>query len=170
MLYVTLAEVRKYLNTSNVTNDDELTDFADAAEARVLKLCGPSAVAGSATRTITPSSSGTVVLPAAPVSAVTSVVDAAGNALPYVPYLEAGLLTVHARGPVTVTYTTGASIPVALIRTAILMVLGRLWETQRGNSPANYQGAEGETFTPGLQGILSEAAALLGVNDAPVIA
>lgn len=171
MQFVTLSELRAHLNVSSNANDAELGEIGAAAEAKVLELTGPVSAAGSVSETAFPVD-GMVVLNAAPVTSVTSVVDGGGTPVAFSADLAAGVLRVTAASgyayfnrPVTVTYVTPGSFDPAQIRWAVKMVAARMWETQRGNTPAVLQGGEESTFTPGLQGILSEVRAWLGLDS-----
>ncbi len=164
MRFVTMHDARAHLNLTNSTPDDEVFAFAETADAKVAEIIGAMQAAGTRTVTRAPYR-GEVVLPESPVSDVIAVTGS--NGLPVTNWtadLAAGLLYVNDWGPVTVTYTVTAQagVPAPLTRTATLMILARMWETQRGASPSPLQGGGDPTFTPGLQGILGEVRALLG--------
>ncbi len=158
MQFVTLTDVRAHLNiTGGAEHDNELSRMAEAAEQTVLDISGP--VGGDVTVTLSPSRSGLVLLPDQPVAAVTAVTSG-GQPVSFTARPDAGLVSVSTTSPVTVTYTRDSSRR-EQVRIAVLMVTDRLWETQRGRSPSPLQGGGEPTFTPGLQGILSEVRALL---------
>lgn len=161
MLYVTLPEAKLHLNKTSSADDVEITDLTNAAEQTVLGMTGPIAAAGPVVETQVPYR-GTVLL-AGPATSITSVVDEWSTPVAVTDYtvdLAAGVIEGIPRwGAVTVTYVAKGS-PLDVVRTAIFMVLGRLWETQRGNAPALPAG-EGPVFTPGMGGIITEVRALL---------
>jgi len=172
VLYVTLSEVKANLNITTSANDDELTDMADAAEGAVLAMSGPVSLSATVTETVWPYN-GVAVLSSAPVASIASVTTSGGTPVTYTANLGAGLLDVSTIWyptrdlPLTVTYTPQPRTTAAQVRMAVLMVTARLWETQRGNTPAILQGGEQEVFTPGLQGILAEARGILGLGSRP---
>jgi hypothetical protein len=157
---VDLTEAKAHLNITGSASDDEITDLLDSATERVRELAQVYDV-GTYTELLWVSG-GSVNLSHTPVVAVTSVTSA-GEAITGTTVNSYGLLSgLSGWRQVTVTYTAGTAVPEARVHTAILMVTARLWETQRGGASGPLGSADGQVFTPGLQGILGEVRALLG--------
>jgi hypothetical protein len=157
-MIATLADARAHLNLTSTANDNELQAFLDAAEELVSEESHTYEVASYTE--VRPVDLGVAFLSHTPVVSVTSV-TAYGETLTgwtVHPYGAVSGLSA-CRGEVTITYTAGTALPAARVRAAVLMVVQRLWETQRG---ALRVGGEDSTFTPGMQGILGEIRALLG--------
>lgn len=167
---VSLLDAKAYLNIpdSDTMSDGEVQDFLDSATELVREETRDY---GQQTYTETvPVYDGEALLSHTPVAGVASVVSAvSGESITGWSVDSWGRLTglpwwgalLYWRR-ITVTYTAGNPIPTARMATATLMVLGRLWQSQRGNAPTVLQGADGAVFTPGMQGILAEVRALLG--------
>lgn len=156
-----LSEVKAHLNITSSTNDSELSDFLDSATDLVNEIANTSPVQ-TYTETLW-ADRGAVFLSHIPVVAVTSVVSAGETLTGWTMYPHGAITDLGGSREVVVIYTAGVATPSARVHTAILMVVARLWETQRGNAPAtSLQGGEGPAFTPGLQGIIAEVQALLG--------
>lgn len=156
-----LSQVKAHLNITSSTNDSEISDFLDSATELVNEIAFASPVQ-TYTETLW-ADRGAVFLSHIPVVSVTSVVSAGETLTGWTMYSYGAITDLGGAREVTVVYTAGVVTPSARVHTAILMVVARLWETQRGNAPAtSLQGGEGPTFTPGLQGIISEVNALLG--------
>lgn len=155
---VSLTDVKKHLNLTSTSNDDELLSLIDTAEEIVRAEARQFDVATYAeTLWVT---GGYVILSHTPVQAVTSVTSA-GETITGTTFTASGLLEgLRGWREVAVTYTAGHPVPSARAYTATLMVAARLWETQRGPSPVTP--TEEPTFTPGMQGILGEIRAVLG--------
>src|SRR5215217_5624204 len=155
-----LSQVKAHLNITSTASDDELADFLDAATELVNEMVNTSPVQAY-TETLWVDR-GAVFLSHTPVVSVTSVVSAGETLTGWTMNPYGAITDLTGWREVVVTYAAGTAAPSARVHTAILMVTGRLWETQRGNTPTILQGGEGPVFTPGLQGILSEVRALLG--------
>lgn len=171
MTIATLEDLKRHLNMTSSANDDELLDFLDSAEELVREEARVSDVQ-SYTETAEVIGDA-VVLSHFPVVAVSSV-TVPGETITGWSFSQygsyGGLTGFRGRRYVTVTYTAGTAVPQSRVRTAVLMVAARLWESQRGNTPSALQGGDAPTFTPGLQGILGEVRALLGGGSLGVVA
>ncbi len=166
MAVVSFDQVKAHLNITGTASDEELVGFLDSAEELVRQeaaVYDPQ----SYTETVVVDG-GVAILSHTPVISLTSV-TAPGETITGATVSRYGLLRgVRGWREVTVTYTAGTAVPSARVHTAVLMVVSRLWETQRGTSPTPLQGDDA-TFTPGLQGILSEVRALLGASGLGVV-
>ncbi len=163
MALVSLDEMKAHLNIVGTTHDEELVGFLDSADELVRQEASVYAPQ-SHTETVRVDA-GVAILSHAPLISLTSV-TAPGETITGATASRYGLLRgVRGWREVTVTYTAGTEVPPARIRTATLMVTARLWETQRANTPVGGD----PTFTPGLQGILSEVRALLGPGGLGVV-
>ncbi len=163
MAVVSLNEMKAHLNIAGTSHDEELVGFLDSAEELVRQEASVY-VPQSYTETLKVDN-GVAILSNTPVISLTSV-TAPGETITGATVSRYGLLRgVRGWREVTVTYTFGTPIPPARVRTAVLMVTARLWETQRGSTPVG----DDPTFTPGLQGILSEVRALLGATGSGVV-
>lgn len=155
---VSLADVKKHLNLTTVTNDDELRAFVSAASETIEGLVGP---VSRRTFTETLDASGpVVVLSHPPVIEVTAISEWTGTTgYPLTPQPtgdstvdsygydlngDAGLLFRRTSGyagtwvtgprSVTVTYTAGRTTVPAAIRLATLKLVKHMWGDQRGAS------------------------------------
>ena len=162
-----LADVKAHLNITSSANDDELSDFLDSALELVNEEVGVSAPQ-SYTETLTVDG-GMAILSHTPVTAVASVTSFGDPVTGYTFDSYGRLMGLTGWRRIVVTYTAGTTAQSARAHTATLMVTKRLWESQRGNTPTILQGGEEPTFTPGMQGILSEIRALLGDTGSGVV-
>lgn len=133
-LIVSLAEAKAHLNITSTRNDVELLMYLEAATAVIEAHVG-----AVVPRTLTETVYGRL-LSHAPALAVTAV-DHGGVAYTgtYVLNSPAGLLDGVPYGA-TVTYTVGRTPIPAAIRLAALVVVARMWETQRGSQPLPVSG------------------------------
>lgn len=130
----TLADLKSHLNITDPSQDSELLTMLDAAVDVVEGYVGE---LDSASVTETHYGGGTVlVLRRPPVLSVTSVTMNGAATTAYVLDGAAGLLRGQFSGDTVVTYTTGRAVVPPAVRLAVLVVAGRLWETQRGNAPS----------------------------------
>lgn len=135
---VSLAEVRAHLNITTKTNDSELIALVGAAVEVIGDYVGTPLVPTSVTETLPRGS--TLILGSSNVRSLTSVTQD-GTAVTAYTLAPGGLLTTTNGyygygGTVTVTYVAGFARLPAAVRHAVLIVVGRLWETQRGNAPS----------------------------------
>ena len=155
---VTLANLRDHLDVKATTADAELLRFLAAAINNVEKIVGPLGVRNVTEYHQSPGS--VIILRQSPVVSITQVRPfgwaGAGIALLAATYrldADAGLLHLqnYASGEVEVTYVAGRTTVPEDIDTAVMIVAGRLWETQRGNSPSALPPAEfgGGAFSTG---------------------
>lgn len=160
MALMTLAEAKAHLNITGTAHDAELPVFMEAATAPIEQHVGPVVV-----RTVTTTGQhGTTILEA-PVASLTSVTNG-GVTVPATGYVldaDSGLIVGRLNGA-TITYTAGRSPVPEAIRLAALIVLARLWETQRGNAPSalpSSDAPDGGFSTGGLPLLPPLAVALL---------
>lgn len=160
---IDLAQSKRHLNVpaTDTSQDAEIQDMIDAAVEWVESRVGP-VTRRTYTDVVWPSGE-VLLLNHAPVISLTSIAGAHGYSDTYAVgdvFLdsEAGIVRLATRrtwttNPLTVTYVAGrASIPAA-IRTAALLVLKSLWETQRGASvspEALLQGGADVAEVPGM--------------------
>lgn len=139
-----LGDLKEHLNITSATHDVELQHMLDAAVQVVEGYVGRLNERSVTETHRNGSGGGPLVLRESPVVSVLSVASADGTTYAAADYdLDgpAGMLHVaggYGRWPrgVTVTYLAGRSELPAAIRLAVLIVAGRLWETQRGNAPS----------------------------------
>jgi hypothetical protein len=155
-MIVTLTDAKTHLNLSSAANDAELQAFLDSAEELVAEETRTYSVA-SYTET-RPVDCGVAFLSHTPVVSVVSVTAPGETITGFTIHPYGAVSGLDGWREVTIAYTAGTALPPARVRTAVLMVTQRLWETQRGARPTS----EDPTFTPGMQGILGEIRALLG--------
>jgi hypothetical protein len=147
---VSLADVKAHLNLTATTHDEELRLFIDSATDAVEHLVGP-----VVKRTVVErvrAYGAAMILAHVPVVSVTSIAAAITGGTTYeVADLslsgDAGLLYrldgASFASTLNVTYVAGRAIVPPAIRLAALIIVGHLWETQRGATPAALaQGAE----------------------------
>ena len=158
-----LDELKTHVNITSDTHDDELQDLLDAAVGVVEGYVGPldSRTVVETHRTLNTASP--LVLRQAPAIDVTSVTAGDGTLYALTDYdldTEAGLLHLAYEGSygrwygqATVTYSAGRTDLPAAIRTAILIVASRLWETQRGNAPSALPISDNEGFNADPAGL-----------------
>ena len=132
-----LSDLKKHLNITSNTYDDELESMIAAAEAAIAKRVGP---LEPTTVTATVSGSGALTLPVYPVLSLTSVTDAGGTSVPLLGIttdLASGVLTGSGGAGIgsstyTVVYSAGrATCPPDLLM-AVLELVRHFWDTQRG--------------------------------------
>lgn len=143
---VSMADVRSHLNIKTKVSDVELLTALIAAVEVVAFHVGAPLV--PQTRTETHRRTGTVILGSSYVRSLTSVMQD-GLAVSGFTLVPGGMLTVPvgSGGSLTVTYVAGFDrLPMA-VRLATLIVVGRLWETQRGNGPSALPEDLNEPFT-----------------------
>lgn len=138
MSVLALADAKAHLNTTTTTNDAELVDMINAAEAAISRKVGP---LEPTTRTVRVPGGSSLVLPATPAVSLTSVTPVGGTALSL-----ANLYLNPESGVVSDLY--GCSFPA--IAYNVVYVAGRgecpddlvlavkelvrhMWETQRGS-------------------------------------
>jgi uncharacterized phiE125 gp8 family phage protein len=140
---VTLAEAKAHLNieASRTADDEEISRFIGALTAPMERHVGAVLPV-----TVTDRCWGgrrSLPLTRRPVQSVTSVTLPCGGTLPGSGYEldgEAGVLhrmsgdhlSRWERGRITIVYTAGLAAVPAHVRQAALIILGHLWETQRG--------------------------------------
>lgn len=173
-MIASVGDLKKHLNITSSTDDDELVDILDAAERVVVSIAGDWS-SGTVTESV-PVSGGTAILGRRPSGAVLV------NGSPVGGYVDraAGVITglvgySNYSGMVpprlTVTYDVGAAGVPAAIRLAVLIIAAHLWETQRGPSPVGPLAAEDPFATPGVgYAIPNRAQELLAPYTRPVIA
>lgn len=157
--FATLEDVKKHLNMTSTANDDELGLMLDAAEDVVRSLVG-SFAAVEVTEPVAVHG-GTAILSRRPV--VGDVVLSDESLTGFTVDREAGLLrnvgytasvgwAYWGTTQLTATYSTGGGVAPAAVELATLIIVGHLWETQRGTSPSalTLQGEDaGPTFGAG---------------------
>ena len=172
---VTLADVKQFLNMASSTNDAQLSSMITAASTMWTRRVGQ--VAGSPSFSERYDGGTTsITLKNIPVQSVTSVVESwwntsytltshqpddagAGSGFDYSIDLTTGIVFRREYGRLVpfapgtqnihVTYVAGyAAIPED-IKQAILLLVGHMWETQRGRMVLPGQGAEG-SWNPGM--------------------
>lgn len=149
MSVLLLADAKTYLNITSTSYDAELQTFIDAAEAAIIKRCGP-----LSSLTVTERVKGnaeTLLLNKSLALSLTSVTPVNGTALTLSDlYLLPGGIVEYAVGGgwfgasrYDVAYSYGrASVPNDLMQ-AIRETVKHLWETQRGGSRRPGMGDEG---------------------------
>jgi len=157
---IDLAQAKRHLNilASDTSQDAEIQDMIDAATEWVESRVGPVI---RRTYTDTVWASGEVLLLGhAPVISLTSIAGAYGYSDTYAVgdvFLDAdaGIVRLATRAtwttnPLAVTYVAGRATIPAAIRTAALLILKSLWETQRGAAAVSLQGLEDNAEVPGI--------------------
>lgn len=138
MSAIPLAEAKSHLSISDSTHDIALQAKLDAAEAAIVKKCGPLS-ASSVTERVTGGGSG-LVLRTTPVVSLTSVTPVGGSA-----YTVADLMVDTSAGVVEwvsgssftsgrydVVYSAGRSTLPSDLKLGVLELVRHMWETQRG--------------------------------------
>lgn len=159
MVIATLTDAKAHLNIpgSNTGSDEELQEFLDSAVELVSEEANSYGVTSyTETRSV---DLGVAFLSHTPVVSVTSVTAPGETITGWTIHSYGAVSGLDGWREVTIAYTAGTALAPARVRTAVLMVTQRLWETQRGGVR---RAAEEEVFTPGLTGILTEVRALLG--------
>lgn len=151
---VSLAEVRLQLNKTSSTDDGELLDYIHAATDIVNRRCGytaPTTFTETVPATFDARGHNTLCLSYTPVLSVTSITPKMQG----VPAVDITTLQIDKQsgvvylanwfvwfGPQSVTYVAGRSSVPAALRTACILIVDWLWETQQG----------GATLMPGRGG------------------
>ncbi|MGW1961825.1 head-tail connector protein [Streptomyces sp. NPDC001935] len=156
---VSLAEARAHLNMQpdETSDDDELRGFIAAATRAVERALGRKVVRRTIADRFDLSGATTqILLRNVPVQSVTSVVSADGATTWNVADLQAdgetGSLTVVSGPPLTdsvdITYQVGMAVIPDDYRLAGKIIIGHLWETQRGTMGVQL-GGDDEQYVPG---------------------
>jgi len=156
---VSLAEARAHLNMQpgETSDDDELRGYIAAATRAVERQLGRTVVRRTVTdRFHLSGADRQVLLRTVPVLSLTSVVSAdtstTWNVSDLEPDVESGLVTVVSgpalTGVVDITYQAGMAIIPDDFRLAGKIIIGHLWETQRGAMGVQL-GGENEPWMPG---------------------
>jgi uncharacterized phiE125 gp8 family phage protein len=138
MSTVSLDEVKAHLNISDSQFDDELSAMIDAAEAILSQSVGPLDVQDAVTVSV--AGAGILVLPKAPVAAVSALAAQSVTIDPalYTVDAAAGLIRFADGRSTTsaylVTYQAGWDELPADIALAVKEMVRHLWRTQRGTS------------------------------------
>jgi len=162
---IDLAQSKRHLNVpaADTSQDAEIQDMIDAAVEWVESRVGP-VVRRTYTDVVWPNGE-VLLLNHAPVISLTTIAGAHGYSDTYAVgdvFLdaEAGVVRLATRqtwttNPLTVTYVAGRATIPAAIRTAALLVLKSLWETQRGAAnPVDFlQGGADEAVEVGSMGL-----------------
>lgn len=137
---VSLAQVKKQLNITGTADDDELSDYVDAATDVVEDITGPMTLQ-TFTQTIH-ADGATFTLPNLPVVAITAIVSAQagyGWTIPLISDLTVEPWTGRVYrsvigsafwGPLKVTYTAGRGTVPAAVNVAARIIVAHLWRTQ----------------------------------------
>lgn len=171
MALVALADAKAQLNATGTgdVNDVELQRFVDAVTKPIEDAAGRVLDPRVFTDVLQLSNASGVMLPRAPVTAVTAVVSTDG-ATTWDPAnlfvdTDSGMVTVTSgpalNGQLAVTYTAGVSPVAANVQLAALITIQHLWETKRGVMGVA-MGGEGETFVPMGFAVPRRATELLG--------
>jgi hypothetical protein len=158
-MIVTLTDAKTHLNLSSAANDAELQAFLDSAEELVAEETRTYSVA-SYTET-RPVDCGVAFLSHTPVVSVVSVTAPGETITGFTIHPYGAVSGLDGWREVTIAYTAGGELPQARVRTAVLMVTQRLWETQRGE-PSSRLRATTRRSPPGCRAFSAEIRALLG--------
>lgn len=135
---VSLALVKSHLNITSSTQDDELLDTVDRAEAVIGRRVGPLSPVTVTNEVHT--GPGPLVLKRYPVVSVTSATNGGVAVTDLDLDVDAGVLygSFHSRGARTikVTYLAGWSPLPADLEAAVLELTAHLWRSQRGSAPS----------------------------------
>jgi uncharacterized phiE125 gp8 family phage protein len=156
---VSLAEARAHLNmrADETSDDDELRGFIAAATRAVERALGRAVVRRTITDRFDLSAPTTqVLLRTVPVQSITSVVSADGattwNVADQRVDSQSGYVTVvsgaQLTGSVDITYQVGMAVIPNDYRLAGKIIIGHLWETQRGTMGVQL-GDNDEAYVPG---------------------
>lgn len=131
-----LPELKKFLDITVADFDDELPLYLDSGTSTIAHRCGP--LEPTSYTETTSANYGSVLVSHWPLVSVESVVDDDGNSVDVTNAKinqDAGIVRVGAvDGPVVITYTAGYDPCPADLETAVYVVAGHLWDTQRGRS------------------------------------
>ena len=137
-VFATLAQVKAQLDITSARNDGELGQMLAAATEVVESLVG-SFDAVTVTERVTVHG-GTVLLsrvPTGPVTLEAGTMQIVG----FTTNSAAGLLqdvpNLYGYGPLVATYPAGGGAVPAAVTVATAIIVGHLWETQRGSSPGS---------------------------------
>ena len=130
---VSLTDLKKFLNITSATNDDELLDMIDRAEAILSRRVGPLTPTVVANEPhIGP---GPLLLRRWPVTSVESVTSGGLTAAGWTADVAAGTVSapyVPYGASVQVNYTAGRAAPLPLdLEAAVLEMVAHLWRSQR---------------------------------------
>ena len=150
--FPSLDDLKKHLNITRSTDDDELLLMLDAANELVGSIVGPFDAATVTERV--PVVGSAVLLSRVPAGSVV-LTDPAGSEV------TGGTVSAAARvvydvltgyGSVTAEYDTGGTDVPAAVGLATLIIAGHLWETQRGAAPVGPLAAADDTslLAPGV--------------------
>lgn len=133
----TLSSFRDFLDIDSGEFDGELPSYLSAAESTIVHRCGP--IRPTEFTEATRIESGTFLVSRWPVIEVTSVVDDDENAVSLTRMKvdkDAGVIRLRSSftGPAEVTYRAGHAVCPDDLETAVYVVGGHLWDTQRGRS------------------------------------
>lgn len=147
--FATLLDVKRHLNMTSTTHDDELQLMVDAATDVVVGLIGQDFTASVVSERVV-ARGGTVILSRRPI--VGDVVLNGGAVTGFSLNRSAGLLidVPYVYGPLVATYTVGDGLVPAAVSLATMVIASHLWESQRGTSPTALQAADTNEFVPGL--------------------
>lgn len=145
-----LAGAKQHLNipATSTTNDGEITAWLDTLDAVIERYIGGPIVTREVVQRVTPVDRGTaLLLGKIPVVDVTQINGDAVSGLDIDP--DAGMVRgSFGSAPVTVTYQAGrGDTPPPAIVGAAKVILGHLWQTQRGQLQRPSLGGD-ETFAP----------------------
>lgn len=151
---VSVSDVKQFLGITSTVDDEELRDWIAAATEMVENEVGPVIVT---TRTDVVSGYGELWLPVSPVVSITSAVPQRGgtglvvgdlSVDPYGRLYRTSGAAIGYAGPWVVTYVVGRTVIPRGITRAVLVIVGHLWELQRGPVDLALSG-DSETFPVG---------------------
>jgi hypothetical protein len=164
--FATLSDLKPHLNKQSSADDAELQVMLDAATEVVASYVGDY-VSGAVSERVV-ARGGQVLLSRRPVvgdvtlttvpgwgslTGWDSITSAGGQVTGHTVDAASGVVyDVAACGPLTATYTVGASTVPAAVTLATVIIAGHLYETQRGVAPTPLAPDQGDEFalTPGL--------------------
>jgi hypothetical protein len=131
---LTLAQAKTHLNIPVTTYDTELQDFIDAAEAAIVRKCGPLVSTATTVKLMHPG--GLMSLPTTPAISLTSITDSSGTAasLTGVSVSSEGIVfgATFPADLYTVVYQAGRATTPPDLLMAVKELLRHLWVSQRG--------------------------------------
>lgn len=130
---VSLAEMKKHLNMETDVDDEELRGFIAAASLIVERFTHLIWARRVLTEEVTPDSSGTAMLDAAPLVEVLSAASLDGSTSYTASVVDAehGIISVQGNGAVRVTLRAGPAVVPEHVQLAVKIIAEHLWETQR---------------------------------------
>jgi hypothetical protein len=168
---VLLADAKAQLNAtgSGDVDDWQLQRFVDAVTKPMEDAAGRVLDPRAFTDIVQVSNASGLLLPRAPVTAVTAAVTTDGvtswNTANLFVDQDSGMVTVLSgpalNGQIAITYTAGLSPVAPNVELAALITIQHLWETKRGAMGVS-MGGEGETFVPMGFAVPRRATELLG--------